>query len=113
MTLQEIRQRKAAKTTEARALLAKATTENRQLNADESFKFDALKTEITELESAESRQQFVDEQERRAGGMTVVNGNGGDTIAALEASVAWVSAAHPGSFVTIVFVVRVAFVPTN
>lgn len=86
MTLAEIRQRKAAKTAEARALLAKATTENRQLNADESSKFDAIKAEIESLEQAESRQQFMDEQERRQAG-TVVIGNGGDTIAALESNV--------------------------
>ncbi|MDH5824325.1 phage major capsid protein [Luteimonas sp. RD2P54] len=87
MTLAEIRQRKAAKTAEARALLAKAETEKRQLNADEASKFDAIKAEITDLEAAESRQQFVDDQERRAAGTTVVNGNGGDTIAALEGRV--------------------------
>lgn len=87
MTLQEVRQRKAAKTAQARTLLAKATTENRQLNADESSKFDAIKAEIESLEQAEARQQFMDEQERRQAGVTVVNGNGGDTIAALESNV--------------------------
>lgn len=87
MTLQEIRQRKAAKVAEQRALLAKAQTENRNLTADESAKFDALKGEVTELEAAETRQQFVDDQERRAAGVTVVNGNGGDTVATLESRV--------------------------
>jgi HK97 family phage major capsid protein len=87
MTLAEIRQRKAAKVAEQRALLAKAQTENRNLNADEASKFDALKAEITDLEAAESRQQFVDDAERRATGVTVVAGNGGDTIAALESRV--------------------------
>ena len=42
MTLQEIRQRKAAKVAEQRAMLAKAQTENRNLNAEEVTKFDAL-----------------------------------------------------------------------
>lgn len=87
MTLAEIRQRKAAKTAEARALLAKAETENRALNADESAKFDTLKSEITDLEAQEQRQQFVDDQERRATGVTIITGNGGDTIAALESRV--------------------------
>ncbi len=88
MTLAEIRQRKAAKVAEQRAMLAKAQTENRNLNADESAKFDALKVEITELEQAEHRQQFVDEQERRAAGVTVVNGNGtADNFATLESRV--------------------------
>ena len=87
MTLAGIRQRKAAKTAEARALLAKAETEKRQLSADESAKFDTLKSEITDLESAESRQQFVDDQERRQAGTAVTTGSGGDTIAALEGRV--------------------------
>lgn len=87
MTLQEIRQRKAAKVAEQRAMLAKAETEKRQLTADEASKFDALKAEITELETTEQRQVFVDDAERRAAGVTVVVGNGGDTIAALEGRV--------------------------
>lgn len=52
MTVAEIRQRKAAKVAEQRAMLAKAETERRQLSADEASKFDALKAEITELEQA-------------------------------------------------------------
>lgn len=87
MTLAEIRQRKAAKTAEARALLAKAETEKRQLTAEESASFDAIKADIESLEQQEQRQQFVDEQERRAAGVAVVNGNGGDTVAALESRV--------------------------
>ena len=39
MTLQEIRQRKAARTAEARAIVAKAETEKRQLTAEESANF--------------------------------------------------------------------------
>lgn len=87
MTLAEIRQRRAAKVAEQRAMLAKAQSKNRNLTADESAAFDKLKGEITDLEAAESRQQFVDDQERRAAGVTVVTGNGGDTIAALESRV--------------------------
>ncbi len=86
MTLQEIRQRKAAKVAEQRAMLAKAQTENRNLTAEESAKFDALKGEVIELEAAETRQQFVDEQERRANG-TPVHNAGNDTIANLESRV--------------------------
>ena len=86
MTLQEIRQRKAAKVAEQRAMLAKAQTENRNLTAEESAKFDALKGEVIDLEAAETRQQFVDEQERRASG-TPVHNAGNDTIANLESRV--------------------------
>lgn len=87
MILQELRQKRAQRVAEQRAMLAKAETEKRQLTADEAAKFDTLKTEITELEQAEQRQQFVDEQERRAAGVTVVAGNGGDTVAGLESRV--------------------------
>ena len=96
MTLQEIRQRKAAKTAEARALLAKAETEKRQLTADESASFDAIKAEITDLEQQEQRQQFLDDAERRAAGVTVVNGNG-DTRAALEQRVSLLSVLRAAS----------------
>jgi len=83
MTIQALRQKKAAKVAEQRALIDNATKENRNLNADEASKFDALKAEITDLEAAESRQQFVDDAERRAAGVTVVTGNG-DTRNSLE-----------------------------
>lgn len=74
MTLKAVRERKAAKTTDARALLAKAEGENRQLTADESAKFDTLKAEITDLEAQETRAQFLDDAERRQSG-TVVHGD--------------------------------------
>lgn len=86
MTLAEIRQRKAARTAEARALLAKAETEKRSLNADESATFDTIKGDIESLEQAEARQQFLDDAERRQVGAVIV-GSGGDTIAALESRV--------------------------
>ncbi|MEG3791068.1 phage major capsid protein [Lysobacter sp. CCNWLW3] len=87
MTLQEIRQRKAARTAEARAIVAKAETEKRQLTADESANFATIRADIESLEQDEQRQQFLDDAERRAVGVTVVAGNGGDTVAALEGRV--------------------------
>lgn len=86
MTIQEIRQRKAAKVAEQRAMLAKAESERRQLSEDEAAKFDTLKGEVTELEQAEARQQFVDDRERRANGVTLA-GQGGDTYADLQGQV--------------------------
>ncbi|WP_299341728.1 phage major capsid protein [uncultured Pseudoxanthomonas sp.] len=87
MTLQEIRQRKAARTAEARAIVAKAETEKRQLTAEESANFATIRADIESLEQDEQRQQFLDEAERRSAGVTVIAGNGGDTIAALESRV--------------------------
>lgn len=83
MSIKAIRERKAAKTTEARALLAKAEGESRQLTADESKTFDTLKAEITDLESQEARAQFLDDAERRQAG-TVVAGNGERSLEQLE-----------------------------
>lgn len=87
MTLQEVRQRKAARTAEARAIVAKAETEKRQLTAEESANFATIRADIESLEQDEQRQQFLDDAERRAAGVTVIAGNGGDTIAALESRV--------------------------
>lgn len=71
MTLQEIREKRAAKVAEMRALLAKAETEKRSLSAEESGKFDALKAEITALEADEQRAMFMAETERRMQGAPV------------------------------------------
>lgn len=87
MTLQEIRQRKAARTAEARAIFAKAEAEKRQLTTKESANFANLRADIESLEQDEQRQQFLDDVERRSAGVTVIAGNGGDTIAALESRV--------------------------
>lgn len=87
MTLQEIRQRKAVRTAEARAIVAKAESEKRQLTAEESANFATIRADIESLEQDEQRQQFLDDAERRAAGVTVIAGNGGDTIAALESRV--------------------------
>jgi hypothetical protein len=43
MTLQEIRERRAAKTAEARAIVNKAETEKRSLSSDETSTFDSIR----------------------------------------------------------------------
>lgn len=86
MNLQAIREKRAAKTNEARAIVAKAESEKRQLTADESSTFDALKAEITDLDQQEQRAQFLDDAERRSAGV-VISGNGGDTFANLQRQV--------------------------
>lgn len=87
MTLAEIRQRKAARTAEARAIVAKAEAEKRQLTDEESASFNTIRADIESLEQDEQRQQFLDDAERRSAGVTIVTGNGGDTVAALECRV--------------------------
>lgn len=86
MTLKALRERKAAKTTEARALLAKAEGEKRSLTAEECTTFDNLKSEITDLEAQEARAQFLDDAERRQTG-TVIAGNGERNLEQLESRV--------------------------
>lgn len=80
--LHEIREAKAGKVAEMRAMLAKAETEKRSLTSDEQSKFDALKTEITALESEEQRAQYMDDLERRMAGHRV--DGGGENLADLE-----------------------------
>lgn len=89
-----IREQRTAKVAEARNLLSVAERENRSLTTDEQSKFDALKTEITALEAAEQRQQFVDDAERRQTGI-VVNRNG-DTTTDLEQRVSLLTVLRAG-----------------
>lgn len=71
MNLNQIREQRAGKVAEMRALLAKAETEKRNLNGDEQTKFDTLKADITALEAQEQRALFLEETERRMTGTPV------------------------------------------
>ena len=71
MNLHSIRESRAAKVAEARALVANAETEKRALNQPEQARFDALKGEITALEADEGRAAFLAECERRQSGEPV------------------------------------------
>lgn len=82
MKLNEIREARAAKVAEARAIIAAAETAKRSLTTEESTKFDSIKAEIADLEAQETRASFLDEQERRSGARVVEGGK--DTLAALE-----------------------------
>lgn len=79
MKLHEIREARAAKVAEARALL----DGNKTLSTEQQTAFDKLKAEITALEADEQRQAFIDEAERRAAGEPV----GDKSLAKLEDSV--------------------------
>lgn len=88
-----IRESKAHKTAEARAILAKAEGENRNLTDAESASFDKIKSEITDLEAQESRAQFVEDAERRMSGTVV---SGGDNFASAETRVNLLSVLRAG-----------------
>ncbi len=80
-SLHTIREQRTAKVLEARNLLTNAESAKRDLSEAEQQTFNSLRSEITALESAEARQQFLDDAERRQTG-TVVAGNEG--LASLE-----------------------------
>jgi HK97 family phage major capsid protein len=71
MKTHEIREARAGKVAEMRALLATAETAKRNLNADEQKRFDALKAEVTDLESQEARAAFLEDAERRMVGTPI------------------------------------------
>lgn len=71
MNLHAIREQRAGKVGEMRALLAKAEAEKRNLSADEQGGFDALKIAVTDLEGQEARAQFLGDAERRMQGAPV------------------------------------------
>ena len=68
MKLNDLREARALKVTEMRAMLAKAEQEKRSLSADETARFDALKGEVTSLEADEQRAAFMQDVERRQSG---------------------------------------------
>lgn len=78
MKIHEIREAKAAKVAEMRALL----DANKTLTADQQAAFDKLKGEITELEAQEARAAFLAEVERRSVAEPVTPG--GDSLESLE-----------------------------
>lgn len=67
MQLHQVREQRAQKVQEARALLASTP----QLNAEGQAKFDRLKIEIQNLEADEQRAQFIEDAERRSLGAPV------------------------------------------
>ena len=69
MQLAAIRETRAQKVSEARSLLNSANGGN--LTPEAQSKFDAIKAEITSLESQEARAQFIEDAERRSLGAPV------------------------------------------
>ena len=66
MKVADLREARALKVTEMRAMLAKAEQEKRSLSADETARFDALKGEVQTLEGDEQRAVFLESAERRS-----------------------------------------------
>lgn len=79
-----IQEQKAAAVAEMRTMVGKAQTEKRNLNSDETARFETLKAKITDLEGQEQRATFLAEAERRMAGAPVA---GDKSYAKLEQSV--------------------------
>lgn len=82
----ELRELRAHKTAEARAIVAAAETAKRQLTEAETAAFEKIRAEILALESEESRAQFLADTERRSTGVAVTPG-GSDSFERLAGSV--------------------------
>ena len=81
-SINAIREQRTAKVAEARAIIAKAEGEGRELTPEEAKAFNDIKAIIQGLEQQEQRQQFIDDAERRSVGTPV--STGGDSLAELE-----------------------------
>ena len=71
MKLNDLREHRALKLAEARALVDKADAEKRAMTGEEQKAFDGLKAEIQKIEQDEARAAFLAEAERRAIGAPV------------------------------------------
>ena len=73
MKVADLREARALKVTEMRAMLQKAEQEKRSLTDAEKTAFDGLKASITDLEADEQRAQFMADMERRQSGDPVAD----------------------------------------
>ena len=71
MNLNQIRERRAQKVAEARAIAEAAQSQGRQMTPEEIQDFDTIKAAIQGLEAEEARAVFLDDMERRATGVAV------------------------------------------
>lgn len=71
MKLNDLKEQRALKLAEARALVDKADAEKRAMTGEEQKAFDGLKAEIQKIEADEARAAFLADAERRAIGAPV------------------------------------------
>ncbi len=83
MNVYDLKEQRAAKVAEMRAIADKAKGESRDLSESETRQFDALKSGATKLDGDISRTEFLDEAERRMEGEPITN-RGGDSMHSLE-----------------------------
>lgn len=71
MNLRDLNERRAVIVTEMRALTDKPSGQGGDLSAEQSTKFDGLKSELEGIEKSIGRQRLIDEAERRMKGETI------------------------------------------
>ncbi|MBA4142310.1 MAG: phage major capsid protein [Nitrosospira sp.] len=91
--IHELKEQRALAVTEMRGIVEKAQAEKRNLSADETARFEGLKSKITELEANESRASFLADAERRMSGTPV---DGDKSFNALESNVSLMSVIRAG-----------------
>lgn len=92
--IHQIKEQRALAVQAMRGIVEKAQAEKRNLSADETARFDGLKSKVTELESQETRASFLDEAERRMSGAPV---SGDKSFTALEGSVSLLKVIQAGT----------------
>jgi HK97 family phage major capsid protein len=92
--IHELKEQRALAVAEMRGLVETAQAQKRNMTADETSRFDALKTKVVDLEGQEARASFLVEAERSMKGTPV---NGGDTsFADLEKRVSLMNVIRAG-----------------
>ena len=91
--IHQVKEQRAVAVTEMRAIVEKAQNEKRNLSADETARFEGLKTQITELEGQEARASFLENAERSMKGTPV---SGDKAFSELENNVSLLNVIRAG-----------------
>jgi HK97 family phage major capsid protein len=91
--IHQIKEQRAAAIAEMRGMVETAQAQKRNMNADETTRFDALKAKVTELEQSEARASFLVEAERSMKGTPV---SGDKSFNDLEKNVSLLSVIRAG-----------------
>jgi HK97 family phage major capsid protein len=83
MNIHDLKEQRASKISEMRAIAAKAESEKRDLAEGELRQFDALKVSSVKLDGDISRAEYLNEAERRMEGEPISH-HGGDSLHSLE-----------------------------
>jgi len=80
MNLSALREQRSAKADTIRAIVAKATAENRDLSEHEQSAFDTGKADVEKMEKQIRNAEFLADLERRMAGEKIIVGSGDDRL---------------------------------